>query len=188
MMAWIDKTGTSWWEISKEGADPVSLQGPGPCRGIISVPREEFEARFTKLPLPTGSRLLDDSVRVVRLASNRAANLLGLGYDYLKGLPISPSSPHLDLIRIYLLLSTLASGNDSVRSWMQLHNSYFGDSPLNVVRSGAEGLKRVVSYLEVMSHGSDLLDLARGQESQEKGVFFGIVEHYKPSKELGIKK
>jgi len=187
MRRWIDETGISWWEVSKEGADPVSLQGPGPCRGLISVPREEFEARFTKLPLPTGSPLLDDSARVVRLASHRAAKLLGLGYDYLAGIPVSSSSPHLDLVRIYLLLSKLVADKDSIRSWMQLHNSYFGDSPLNVVRS-SEGLKRVASYLEVMSHGSDLLDLARGQENLDNGVFSGIVEHYKPSKELGIKK
>ena len=57
---WVDEGGTSWWEVSKEGADPVSLQGPGPCRGLRSVPREELEATFTLAPLLTGVRLQEN--------------------------------------------------------------------------------------------------------------------------------
>jgi len=49
---WADESGTTWWEVTQEGADPVGLQGPGPCRGLQYVPRLEFDSRFTLVTAP----------------------------------------------------------------------------------------------------------------------------------------
>jgi len=43
-------TSMPWTEVSPPGADPVSLSGPGPCRGMRSVPRADFERNYVKVP------------------------------------------------------------------------------------------------------------------------------------------
>jgi hypothetical protein len=46
-----EREGSTWTEVSPVGADPVSLSGPGPCRGMREVPREVLERDFEEVTL-----------------------------------------------------------------------------------------------------------------------------------------
>lgn len=42
--------GEFWTVVSKPGADPVMLSGPGLCRAMCSVSRDDFERFFQEVP------------------------------------------------------------------------------------------------------------------------------------------
>lgn len=180
---WVDKSGTTWWEVTQEGVDPVGLQGPGPCRGLQYVPRQEFDSNFTPASDPLFPDLPQDDTGLILLASTRAAYLLGLDRTYISSMgAVSNGSTHLQILKVYLLLhDILGSEGDVISRWMRSYNTYLCGIPLDLVKTN-NGRDDLITYLSVMARKEPLQRLCYAQANKENAWVTDVVSLYKPSK------